>query len=275
MNSENDSKNNENLIDALEADEVSTIDDFIKELEAKEKDLHLSYDASYDSTIVQIEESDIQSDEIAELEKLLESMEANPPVPAHDSFVQTNSLTDSKSHVALENEIANLRDELSKVEQERAEMVESFRRRQNDFENFKKRIERERTGTHRNILSGLAMQMLPVVDNLNRALDSASGQEADKSADFQQFIQGIVLVNHQLNEVLEAIGVHPILAVGEPFDPHFHEAMATAPTNEYPPNTVIEELIRGYKIEEKVIRPAMVKVSSPAHSDISDLLELE
>lgn len=275
MNSDNDSQNNDNLIDALEVDEVATIDDFIKELEAKEKDLHLSYDASYENTVVQIEESDIQSDEIAELEKLLESIEANSPVQPQDSFAQSNPSIDSKSAIMLESEVANLRSELSKAEQENAEMAESFRRRQSDFENFKKRIERERHETHRNILSGLAMQLLPVVDNLNRALDSASGQDADKSADFQQFIQGIVLVNHQLNEVLEAIGVHPILAVGEQFDPHFHEAMVTAPTNEYPPNTVIEELIRGYKIEEKVIRPAMVKVSSALSSDTSTILELE
>lgn len=279
MNSENDSQKNNNLTDALEADQVSSIDDFIKELEAKEKDLQLSYDdtvVQIEEAVVQIEESDIESDELAELERLLEAYEANPPIQVENSPVQlVVSQPDSGSLSVLESEISNLRTELSKSEQERAEMIESFRRRQNDFENFRKRIERERNETHRNILSGLATHMLPVVDNLNRALDSASGHEAGKSADFQQFIQGIVLVNHQLNEVLEEIGVHPILAVGEPFDPHFHEAVATEQTDEVPPNTVIAELIRGYKIEETVIRPAMVKVSSAANSETSTLLEIE
>lgn len=271
MNPEKDSQENNILADALEVDEVSTIDDFIKELEAKERDLHLSFD----DTIVEIEESDIQNDELAELEKLLETYEANPPVQTAIAIAQPESQANPESIALLENEVSNLRNELSKAEQERFEMVESFKRRQSDFENFRKRIERERGETHRNILSGLATQMLPVVDNLNRALDSASSQEAGKSAEFQQFIQGIVLVNHQLNEVLEEIGVHPILAVGESFDPHFHEAVATESTNEFPPNTVIAELIRGYKIEDKVIRPAMVKVSSADNSESSTLLELE
>lgn len=271
MNSENDSQKNINPTDALEVDEVSTIDDFIKELEEKEKDLQLSHD----DTVVQIAESDIHNDELAELEKLLESYEANPSIHTTGAPSYAESAPNSEFLLLLENEVVNLRNDLSKAEKERAEMVESFKRRQSDFENFRKRIERERGDTHRNILSGLATQMLPVIDNLNRALDSASGQEEDKSTDFQQFIQGIVLVNHQLNEVLGEIGVHPILAVGEPFDPHFHEAVATEATNEYPPNTVVAELIRGYKIEGKVIRPAMVKVSSAENSETSNLLELE
>lgn len=271
MNSENDSQKNIDPTDALEVDEVSTIDDFIKELEEKEKDLQLSYE----DTLVQIAESNIQNDELAELEKLLESFELTPSIHTTSVPNHIESAPKSEFLVLLENEVANLRSDLSKAEKERAEMVESFKRRQNDFENFRKRIERERNDTHRNILSGLATHMLPVIDNLNRALDSASGQEINKSTDFQQFIEGIVLVNHQLNEVLEEIGVHPILAVGEPFDPHFHEAVAAEPTNEFPPNMVLAELIRGYKIEGKVIRPAMVKVSSAAKAEPTSLLELE
>lgn len=271
MNSENDSQKYIDSPEALEVDEVSTIDDFIKELEEKEKDLHLTQDA----TIVQIAESDIQNDELAQLEKLLESYEINSSIHATGAPHQNGSAPNSEFLSRLENEVASLRSDLSRSEKERTEMVESLKRRQSDFENFRKRIERERSETHRNILSGLATQMLPVIDNLNRALDSAAGQEADKSSDFQQFIQGIVLVNHQLNDVLAEIGVHPILAVGEPFDPHFHEAVATQPTNEYPPNTVVAELLRGYKIEGKVIRPAMVRVSSAVEPETANFLELD
>lgn len=271
MNSENDSQKNTEPVDALEVDEVSTIDDFIKELEEKEKDLHLTYD----STIVQIAEPDVQNDEIAELEKLLETYESNPSIHTTSVPNHIEPAPNTEFLLLLENEVANLRNDLSKAEKERHEMVESFKRRQNDFENFRKRIERERGDTHRNILSGLATQMLPVIDNLNRALDSAAGRETDKSSDFEQFIEGIVLVNHQLNDVLAEIGVHPILAVGEPFDPHFHEAVAAEATNEYPPNTVVAEMIRGYKIEGKVIRPAMVKVSSALKPEAANLLELE
>lgn len=270
MNSENDSPKNIDSVEPLEVDETSTIDDFIKELEEKEKDLRLSYE----DTVIEIDEFTVQNDDLAELEKLLESYESNPSLHSTAAPNSAEPALSSESLSILENKVANLRSDLSKTEKERDEMVESFKRRQSDFENFRKRIERERSETHRNILSGLATQMLPVIDNLNRALDSA-GREPNKSSDFQQFIEGIVLVNHQLNDVLAEIGVHPILAVGEPFDPHFHEAVAAEPTAEYPPNTVVAELLRGYKIEGKVIRPAMVKVSLAIKPESSNLLELD
>ncbi len=69
-----------------------------------------------------------------------------------------------------------------------------------------------------------------------------------------------------MNEILAEMGVQPIIAVGEPFDPHFHEAVATEETDEFPPHTVTTELLRGYRIGDKVIRPSMVKVSVSAMS---------
>jgi len=269
MNTENDTQKKEELTAAPESDGFASIDDFIKELEAKERDLHLSYA----DTVVEIEGFGIEDDEIAELEKLLDSYQTSPPVKTAKLPAHVNHSSNAQSSAVLENEISKLRGELSKSSLEREEMNNSFRRRQTDFENFRKRTERDRNENYRNILSSLAIQILPVIDNLSRALDLASSRETDKSPDFEQFIEGILLVNHQLNEVLEEMGIHPILAVGEPFDPHFHEAVATGQTNEVPPNTVIAELLRGYKIEEKVIRPAMVRVSTaaaqkPALSDI-------
>ncbi len=71
-----------------------------------------------------------------------------------------------------------------------------------------------------------------------------------------------MLVNQQLGEVLEEMGVQPIVAVGEPFDPHFHEAVATETNDEVPPHTITAELLRGYRIDDKVIRASMVKVST-------------
>ncbi len=71
-----------------------------------------------------------------------------------------------------------------------------------------------------------------------------------------------MLVSQQLNEILAEMGVQPIASVGESFDPHFHEAVATEETEKVSPHTIIEELLRGYRIGEKVIRPSMVKVAS-------------
>lgn len=263
MNSENNSIKNPHLPDAIEIDEVSSIDDFIKELEAKENDLRLSGS----EPVVEINGSDNHNDELAELEKFLESFEKNSAsAPGENSLTAASGETRQET-ARLEKEIAELQSELSKAEKERAEIIESFRRRQSDFDNFKKRVERERGDTHRSILSGLATRMLPVVDNLTRAIDSAESHEAGKNRDFYQFVEGIVMVNHQLNEVLGSIGIEPIVSVGEPFDPHFHEAVATEESDKFPPNTVTAELLRGYKIEEKVIRPAMVKVSAAAKFD--------
>ncbi len=112
--------------------------------------------------------------------------------------------------------------------------------------------------------------MLPVLDNLNRALDSASGFPDEKLRDVQQFFEGIMLVGQQLSEVLEEMGVQPIVAVGQLFDPHFHEAVATETNDDVPPYTITAELLRGYRIDDKVIRPSMVTVSSPTKLTASD-----
>ena len=104
--------------------------------------------------------------------------------------------------------------------------------------------------------------MLPVLDNLNRALDFAADDANEKAQEFQQFYQGIVLVNQQVNEVLAGMGVASIASVGEPFDPHFHEAVAVDESDVYPQQTVSAELLRGYRLGERVIRPSMVKVAA-------------
>ncbi len=114
--------------------------------------------------------------------------------------------------------------------------------------------------------------MLPVLDNLNRALDANSGSgDIVETDDVTVFFEGIVLVNQQLNEVLAGMGVQPIPAVGQPFDPNIHEAVASEETDEHPPKTVMQELLRGYRVDDKVIRASMVKVSAamspqPSHA---------
>ena len=108
--------------------------------------------------------------------------------------------------------------------------------------------------------------MLPVLDNFEpRSGCGFSSLRAEKSNDFRQFFDGIALVNQQLNEILSRDGRsarHQRSA--KSFDPYFHDAVATEETNEFPPNTITEELLRGYRLGDKLIRAAMVKVASPA-----------
>lgn len=253
MNSNQDSQNTENFAEEIEADNSLSIDDFIKELEEKEKKLNL-----FSELVIEVDESDVDDESVPEFLKNVPSAENNrATLPV---FADEKVLDESKTS-KLENEISVLQNRISEMEIQRGEIIEISRRRQIDFDNFKNRTERERSETFRKQLGNLAEQILPVLDNLNRALDSAIQLSDGDLKDFQQFFDGIFLVNQQLNEVLAGMGVQPISSIGELFDPHFHEAVATEENENLPPHTVTAELLRGYRIDDKVIRPAMVKVS--------------
>jgi molecular chaperone GrpE len=101
-----------------------------------------------------------------------------------------------------------------------------------------------------------------VVDNLTRALDAEKTVEAQESQEFRHFLHGVELINKRLTDVLESLGIRPIASVGEPFDPHVHEAVVTEPSDEFEPDTVSGEIARGYRIGDRLLRPAMVKVAA-------------
>ncbi len=159
-------------------------------------------------------------------------------------------------------ELVAYRAELKRLEAALAEARETAARRQADFENYRKRIERERGESHRQIVADVARKLLPVMDNLTRALDAERTLESEESKEFRHFLHGVELISKQLNEVLESLGIQPIAAVGQPFDPHVHEAVVTEPSDEYEPDTVIEEIARGYRIGDRLLRPSMVKVAA-------------
>ena len=159
-------------------------------------------------------------------------------------------------------ELIATRAELKRIEAENAELKDRLARRQADFENYRKRVERERTETYNRVVADVAAKLLPVVDNLKRALEAESTVQAAESDEFRHFLSGVDLISKQLNGVLEALGVKPVAAVGEQFDPHIHEAVVTEPTDDYAPDTVMQELVAGYRLGDKLIRPALVKVAS-------------
>ena len=159
-------------------------------------------------------------------------------------------------------ELIATRSELKRVEGENAELKDRLARRQADFENYRKRVERERSETYNRVVADVATKLLPVSDNLKRALEAESSVEGAESDEFRHFLSGVDLIWKQLNGVLEALGVKPIPAVGEKFDPHVHEAVVTEATDEYEPDTVIQEIVAGYRLGDKLIRPALVKVAT-------------
>src|SRR5204863_4730098 len=119
-------------------------------------------------------------------------------------------------------ELIATRSELRRVETENAELRDRHARRQADFENYRKRVERERSETYNRVVTDVAAKLLPVMDNLKRALEAEASVEASESDEFRHFLSGVELISKQLNGVLEELGVKSITAVGEQFNPHLH-----------------------------------------------------
>jgi molecular chaperone GrpE len=251
MNPEHNYDNlQENFNEAVDSS-MDAVDDFIKQLEEKERDLHITAETS----IIEIAES---------------FDDANLPDFLSNSLANTKAkeLKPEKSNPEeieqLKREIDKFKAEANRLRAERDELLESSKRRSKDFEALRNRTERERRETFQNQISNLAIEMLPALDNLHRALDSAAALEADKDTSFQHFYDGIVLVSQQITEILGKMGISPIPTVGMEFDPNIHEAIAVEPREDVPPNHVFEEVLTGYVAGERVIRHALVKVSSKA-----------
>jgi molecular chaperone GrpE len=143
--------------------------------------------------------------------------------------------------------------------QERDQFLELLKRTQADFENFQKRVKRDQDQERRYWNSDLARGLLPVLDNLDRAMGAA--KQAGESG---PLVQGVGMVQNQLLDLFRRHGITRIEAEGKPFDPHLHQAVMQKPSAEVPPNTVLQVLEQGFMIHDRVLRPASVVVSVQA-----------
>jgi molecular chaperone GrpE len=159
-------------------------------------------------------------------------------------------------------ELIATRAELRRVEAQRDELREALSRRQADFENYRKRVERDRSDNYHRMVGDVVSKLLPVHDNLRRAVEAEESLQASESEEFRHFLNGVALIYKQLGGVLEGLGLQPVAALGHRFDPHIHEAVVTEQTGEYEPDTVIQEIVPGYRLGEKLLRPAIVKVAT-------------
>lgn len=138
------------------------------------------------------------------------------------------------------------------------ELKERILRLHADFDNYRKRTNKEKEEWFQYASQGVVMNLLPVVDNLERALSSMEQQVDDQ----QSLIAGINMIYRQLMDVLQREGLQPIEALGQIFDPLLHEAIMQVPVEEgQEDNLIVEELRKGYRFKDKVIRPTMVKVA--------------
>jgi molecular chaperone GrpE len=187
---------------------------------------------------------------------------ASNPEPAGSEERASQSAANAQMPGPMLAELIATRAELKRVENERHELREALARRQADFENFRKRVDRDRSDNYNRMVGDVVSKLLPVHDNLRRALEAEEAVRANESKEFRDFLKGVELIYNQLSTVLEGLGLEPVAALGHPFDPHVHEAVVTEQTEEYEPDTVIQEIVPGYRLGEKLLRPAIVKVAT-------------
>ena len=182
-----------------------------------------------------------------------------PDLDAEHELPSSDDSNDQSSTAeAPRSEGASHVSESQKLKAERDALVDRLARLQAEFENARKRGEREQQEFREYALADAIKLLLPSLDSFERAL----GSEADGS----EFRNGVELIYKQLYDALLKMGLRPIEAKGEPFDPRFHQAVEMVKTSEAKDHQVLEELQRGYKFKDRLLRPAMVKVAqNPKH----------
>jgi molecular chaperone GrpE len=161
-----------------------------------------------------------------------------------------------------EDPCSDLQAGLTAAQAESEQWRDRFLRKAAEFENFRKRTDKEKTESLLLAKSSVFLEFLPVVDACERALTSFRNAHADAAENLGEYRQGVELLYHQLLDTLRRAGVTPIEAKGQAFDPNLHEALVREESPNHEENTVLEEFRRGYLFKDRLLRPAQVKVSS-------------
>jgi molecular chaperone GrpE len=179
----------------------------------------------------------------------VEGLDLEHELPAADG--EENSAAPGAQGAAGAAESASA--ELQKLKAERDSLLDRLARAQAEFDNARKRAAKEQQDFRDFATVDAIKSLLPVIDSFERALQARSD-----AADFRS---GVELIYKQLQDALAKLGVRPVAAKGEPFDPHFHEAIEMVETTDAADHEVLEELQRGYKFKDRLLRPAMVRVA--------------
>ncbi len=173
--------------------------------------------------------------------------------PATDNRVADEATADDGGQVATA-PAGHASAEIEALRRERDENYDKFVRKSAEFDNYRKRVERERRELTEYVTGEVLSDLLPVIDNFERALQVRGG-------DSEAYRKGVQIIHDQLLALLKKHGVTPIEAAGTTFDPHLHQAVVHEPSPDRRDGEVIEEFQRGYKIGDRLLRPAMVKVA--------------
>ena len=175
----------------------------------------------------------------------VQNLDAERELPAAEENGFEEKTPETAAGVGEEGEAKTLR-------AERDVLYDRLARLQAEFDNARKRAAREQTEFREYAVAEAIKALLPILDSFDRALQTHVGEES---------FRGIELINRQFHDALAKLGVRPIPAAGEPFDPYLHQAVEMVDTVDAPDHTVLEELQRGYKFKDRLLRPAMVRVA--------------
>lgn len=185
--------------------------------------------------------------EILEIEAVDEDADLEPPGSGDRSELDETGEAEAAPATGSA-EVEGLRAQLAQAQDRQMRLLA-------DFDNFRKRVERERAESSRHTLAESVRELLPVVDNLELAIAANGGVE--------DLRRGVEMIARQFVEALRALAVEPVPAVGSPFDPKLHEAVQRTESTEVSQPTVVEEYRRGYLLQGRLIRPALVRVAVP------------
>lgn len=153
-------------------------------------------------------------------------------------------------------ELGNLQQELAEAQAKATEYLDGWQRSRAEFANYRKRVEREQAETYQRAAGNIIKRFVEILDDLELALRNRPTQ-----GDGAAWSNGIELIYRKLLAILENEGVTQMMALGFPFDPNFHEAIAMAPSDQHQSGTVIEIVKQGYLLGDRILRPALVRVA--------------
>ncbi len=214
------------------------------------------------------DESKATDDSAMETEEAPDMMEINAPVLEEDREGEEKgsdavgsdgeaAFSDPESSGGMP-ETIDIEEQMTQLERETHELKETLLRKMAEFENLKKRTAREKEEAVRYGTAQVLTRLLEVLDNFDRALLLTPDSEG---FDVQSFYEGMKLISKHLLDILKGEGLMEINPVGEPFDPFFHEALMREESADFPDNTVVEVFQKGYKLKDRLLRPARVKVA--------------
>jgi molecular chaperone GrpE len=202
----------------------------------------------------------VQDEELDTAHAETHQSEEGEEVLTADKDVTATEQTEEESR---ESQLQALQAELEQAQAQATEYLDGWQRARAEFANYKRRVETEREELRRTSNEVLLLKLLPVVDDFERALQTLPEELADVP-----WVNGIRMIFRKLQALLESENVTPIQAAGQPFNPLMHEAIIQEETDEYPDEHIMEEMQRGYRLGERILRPSRVKVASnPNQSD--------